>query len=91
MKRMFSLAIVGVAYLAVVVRQPLAALIAAATFVSYVFLYTPLKRKTPLNTLVGAVPGALPPDLPLDRQQSHRGVQRRHRRRPCVPRGSGQP
>src|SRR5262249_48321730 len=26
-----------------------------------VFVYTPLKRKTPLNTLVGAVPGALPP------------------------------
>src|SRR5207248_11105193 len=27
----------------------------------YVFVYTPLKRKTTLNTLVGAVPGALPP------------------------------
>src|SRR5207244_6771657 len=30
-------------------------------FVSYVFIYTPLKRVTPLNTLIGAVPGALPP------------------------------
>jgi protoheme IX farnesyltransferase len=39
----------------------LAAAVAAFTFVTYVFLYTPLKRKTPLNTLVGAVPGALPP------------------------------
>jgi len=29
--------------------------------VSYVFIYTPLKRKTTLNTLIGAVPGALPP------------------------------
>jgi protoheme IX farnesyltransferase len=35
--------------------------VAAFTFLSYVFIYTPLKRKTPLNTLVGAVPGALPP------------------------------
>jgi heme o synthase len=37
------------------------ALLAAATFGLYVFVYTPLKRKTSLNTLVGAVPGALPP------------------------------
>ena len=51
----------GVAYLAVTARHPLAALVAAITFVSYVFVYTPLKRKTSLNTLVGAVPGALPP------------------------------
>jgi protoheme IX farnesyltransferase len=51
----------GVAYLAVTLRQPLAASVAALTFVSYVFVYTPLKRKTSLNTLVGAVPGALPP------------------------------
>ena len=29
--------------------------------VSYLFLYTPLKRKTSLCTLIGAVPGALPP------------------------------
>ena len=37
------------------------ALLAAATFTLYVFVYTPLKRRTSLNTLVGAVPGALPP------------------------------
>ena len=35
--------------------------IAAVTFVSYVWLYTPLKRLTTLNTLIGAVPGRLPP------------------------------
>ena len=35
--------------------------IAAITLASYVFVYTPLKRKTSLNTLVGAIPGALPP------------------------------
>jgi len=39
----------------------LAALVAFATWASYLFLYTPLKRRTHLATLVGAVPGALPP------------------------------
>jgi protoheme IX farnesyltransferase len=39
----------------------LATLIALATFVSYAFIYTPLKRVTTLSTIVGAVPGALPP------------------------------
>src|SRR5581483_1401670 len=51
----------GVVYLATFLHQPLAALVAGFTFVCYVFLYTPLKRVTTLNTLVGAVPGALPP------------------------------
>ena len=51
----------GLAYLGLTVRQPLAVVVAAFTFLSYVFLYTPLKRKTTLNTLVGAVPGAMPP------------------------------
>jgi protoheme IX farnesyltransferase len=51
----------GVVYLAVTLVNPLAAAVAALTFLSYVFVYTPLKRRTPLNTLVGAVPGALPP------------------------------
>jgi heme o synthase len=40
---------------------PLAAAVALATWASYLFAYTPLKRRTPLATLVGAVPGALPP------------------------------
>jgi protoheme IX farnesyltransferase len=35
--------------------------VALATWASYLFAYTPLKRRTPLATLVGAVPGALPP------------------------------
>lgn len=49
----------GVLYLLLLVNL-IVALLAAATLVSYVFLYTPLKRKSPLATLVGAVPGALP-------------------------------
>jgi protoheme IX farnesyltransferase len=38
-----------------------AALIAALTLAIYIFVYTPLKRVTSMNTLVGAIPGALPP------------------------------
>ena len=39
----------------------LASAVALATLVSYVAIYTPLKRRTPWSTLIGAVPGALPP------------------------------
>ena len=39
----------------------LAALLALATLVIYLVVYTPLKRRSPIATLVGAVPGALPP------------------------------
>jgi heme o synthase len=39
----------------------LAAAVAFLTLVLYVAVYTPLKTRTTLNTLVGAVPGALPP------------------------------
>jgi heme o synthase len=40
---------------------PLAAAVALVTWASYVFLYTPLKVRTSLATIVGAFPGALPP------------------------------
>lgn len=35
--------------------------LSAGIFVVYVFVYTPMKRRSQLNTIVGAVPGALPP------------------------------
>jgi len=37
------------------------ALLGVATLVSYVLVYTPLKRVTTLNTIIGAIPGAVPP------------------------------
>jgi protoheme IX farnesyltransferase len=52
--------VAGLAYLALLVNS-LTSVIGAVTLVSYLFIYTPLKRVTWLNTAVGAVPGALPP------------------------------
>jgi protoheme IX farnesyltransferase len=53
------ISVVGVAWLLWKVNG-ITALLAALTLSSYVLCYTPLKKRTPLNTLVGAVPGALP-------------------------------
>jgi protoheme IX farnesyltransferase len=50
----------GLVYLAVAVN-PLTSVIGAATLITYLFIYTPLKRVTWLNTAVGAIPGGLPP------------------------------
>src|SRR5262249_43564797 len=55
-----ALSVSGAIYLAVAVNL-LASLLAVLTLLSYLLLYTPLKRKTPLCTLVGAIPGAAPP------------------------------
>lgn len=55
-----GLAISGVVYLAVTVNI-LSAALNGFTVVTYLFVYTPLKRVSPLSTLAGAVPGALPP------------------------------
>ena len=55
-----GLSIVGLVYLFATVPYP-AGIAAAVTLVSYAFIYTPLKTMTVWNTVVGAVPGALPP------------------------------
>lgn len=55
-----ALSAIGLIDLALVVN-PLTSLLGAITLASYLFIYTPLKRTTTLNTLIGAVPGAVPP------------------------------
>ena len=52
--------VAGLVYLALAVNL-LTSVLGAVTLISYLFIYTPLKRVTWLNTAVGAVPGALPP------------------------------
>ncbi len=54
------LSIFGVGYLAVACNV-LSATLAALTILIYIFGYTPLKRASTANTLVGAIPGAIPP------------------------------
>jgi protoheme IX farnesyltransferase len=53
------LSVAGGLYLALAVNV-LSALLAISTLLGYLLVYTPLKRKTPLCTLLGAVPGAMP-------------------------------
>jgi len=53
------LSVAGGAYLALAVNL-LSSLLAISTLLSYLLIYTPLKRKTPLCTLLGAFPGAMP-------------------------------
>jgi protoheme IX farnesyltransferase len=54
-----SLSVAGGLYLAAAVNT-LAAMLAISTLLGYLLVYTPLKRKTPLCTLLGAIPGAMP-------------------------------
>jgi heme o synthase len=51
---------VGIAY-QLLVLPPAAVAVTAFTLISYVAIYTPSKTRTNLNTLIGAVPGAMPP------------------------------
>jgi protoheme IX farnesyltransferase len=56
------LAVVGLVYLFAIVNL-IAGGLAFLTLTSYLFAYTPLKTRTPLCTIVGAIPGAIPPML----------------------------
>lgn len=52
------MAVAGITILALF--NPLASFLGTLSLISYAFVYTPLKRSTPLSVVVGAIPGALP-------------------------------
>jgi protoheme IX farnesyltransferase len=55
-----AIALAGTLYLGLMVNWLTAAL-GAFTLTTYIFIYTPLKRRSTINTLIGAIPGAIPP------------------------------
>ena len=55
-----SLCAFGIVHLLVTVG-PMPSFLALITLVTYIFLYTPMKRRHSVNTLLGAIPGAIPP------------------------------
>jgi len=60
--KVFGLALAGSGLVTLAVSATLAAaFLALLTIVTYLGVYTPMKRRSPLSTVVGAVPGALPP------------------------------
>ena len=73
--RMFGLLLsaAGLALLGAFVNLAATAL-ALATLVVYLVVYTPMKRRSPMATLVGAVPGALPPLIGWVASHGHIGV-----------------
>ncbi|HEU6447010.1 MAG TPA: heme o synthase [Verrucomicrobiae bacterium] len=64
------MSIAGLVYLALAVNL-LTSVLGAITLVSYLFVYTPLKRVTWVNTHVGAIPGGLPPLMGWAAAQNH--------------------
>src|SRR5207248_15452 len=51
--------------------NPLTALLGAFTLATYIFVYTPAKRWTTLCTVIGAVPGAVPPMMGITAVEGH--------------------
>jgi protoheme IX farnesyltransferase len=68
------LGVLGLAELAWFVNG-LTMLLSAVTLVIYAFVYTPLKRVSEINTLIGAIPGALPPLLGATAARGHFSVE----------------
>ncbi len=68
-----AIAVVGTVYLGLLVNWLTAAL-GAFTLATYIFIYTPLKRVSTLNTLIGAIPGAIPPLMGWTAATNHIGA-----------------
>ncbi|HEX7832890.1 MAG TPA: heme o synthase [Thermoanaerobaculia bacterium] len=68
-----AIAIVGTLYLGAFVNWLTAAL-GAFTLTSYIFVYTPLKRVSTICTLIGAIPGAIPPLMGWTAATNHLGL-----------------
>jgi len=64
----------GAAYLVIAVNY-LSGAIALMTLLVYIFVYTPMKRVSSWNTLIGAVPGALPPLIGWAAATNHLGLE----------------
>lgn len=69
-----AISIAGIAILTLAVN-PLTGFLAALTLASYIFIYTPLKRKSSISTFVGAIPGAIPPMGGWAAASGHLGIE----------------
>lgn len=68
------LSLSGLVYLVLLVNW-LASLLTLLVLISYLFLYTPLKQKTSLCTMIGAIPGAIPPMIGWAGARGHLGME----------------
>lgn len=69
-----ALSVIATLYLAVSVNA-LSAALGVVTLASYLFVYTPLKTKTTLSTVLGAFPGAMPPFIGWVAARGEAGVE----------------
>jgi heme o synthase len=69
-----ALSAVATVYLAVTINY-LSAALGVVTLASYLFVYTPLKTKTTLSTVLGAFPGAMPPFIGWVAARGEAGIQ----------------
>jgi protoheme IX farnesyltransferase len=68
-----AISLIGTVYLGLAVNWLTAAL-GAFTLTSYIFVYTPLKRVSTICTLIGAIPGAIPPLMGWTAATGHLGL-----------------